>query len=61
MALFIEYFRREILRRPTDRKGITLGNIHFGQAKISKSEIANFIDEDVLWLEAKDKQKNYSL
>jgi hypothetical protein len=49
MSLFIENLRGKVLRSATDRKGIALGDIHFGESKISESQIADFVNENILW------------
>lgn len=49
MALFIENLRGKVLRGATDRKGIALRDIHFGESKISESQIADFVNKNILW------------
>ena len=53
MSLPIEYFRRQILRRPTEaiRPFRALANPLLTQSKVSQPNVTSSVEEDVLGLE----------
>ncbi len=47
MSLLIENLGGKIFRCTTDRVGVIIGNIHFGESKVSEAEVALLIDQNI--------------
>mmetsp|Transcript_42273 Transcript_42273/g.40497 ORF Transcript_42273/g.40497 Transcript_42273/m.40497 type:complete len:264 (-) Transcript_42273:562-1353(-) len=51
VAFFVEDFRSEVLRRPTERVCLSVFLQDLGQAKVCEADVPIFIHEDVFWLQ----------